>query len=94
MKRLIEKLKVCWNVLTKRNYIYFGLSSSKKEPFIYDKKGYFVETKKNAIAAYSSIEDMCLYTDDDKFVHSLDTLLWEAVSDFAEKQITESRLKN
>lgn len=94
MKRLIEKLKVCWNVLTKRNYIYFGLSSSKKEPFIYDKKGYFVETKKNAIAAYSSIEDMCLYTDDDAFVRSLDTLLWEAVSDFAEKQITKSRLKN
>ena len=93
MKRLIEKLKVCWNVLTKRNYIYFGLSSSKKEPFIYDKKGYFVKTKKNAIAAYSSIEDMYFYTNDTS-VRSLDTFLWGAVSDFAKKQITkEEKLK-
>lgn len=93
MKRLIEKLKVCWNVLTKRNYIYFGLSSSKKEPFIYDKKGYFVETKKNAIAAYSAIEDMYFYTDDTS-VRSLNTFLWGAVSDFAKKQITkEEKLK-
>lgn len=94
MKRLIEKLKVCWNVLTKRNYIYFGLSSSKKEPFVYDKKGYFVKTKKNAIAAYSSIEDMYFYIDDDTSVRSLDTFLWGAVSDFAKKQITkEEKLK-
>lgn len=93
MKRFVEKLKVCWNVLTKRNYIYFGLSSSKKEPFIYDEKGYFVKTKKNAIAAYSSIEDMYFYTNDDTFVHSLDWFLWEAVSDFADKQIIKSRLK-
>lgn len=93
MKRLIEKLKVCWNVLTKRNYIYFGLSGSKKEPFIYDKKGYFVKTKKNAIAAYSSIEDMYFYTNDTS-VRSLDTFLWGAVSDFAKKQITkEEKLK-
>ena len=94
MKRLIEKLKVCWNVLTKRNYIYFGLSSSKKEPFIYDKDGYCIETKKNAMAAYSSIEEhVYFFTDNDSSIRSLDWFLWEAVSDFADKQITKSLLK-
>ena len=28
---ILERLKVCWNVLTKKNYVYFGVG---KEPII------------------------------------------------------------
>lgn len=53
MYNLIERLKICWNVLTKRNYVYFGL---RKDPFIWDDNGYYDGIKKGTFAEYDSIE--------------------------------------
>ena len=33
---ILERLKVCWNVLTKKNYIYFGIGN---EPIIWNEDG-------------------------------------------------------
>ena len=38
MHNLIKRFKVCWNVLTKTNYVYFGIG---KNPFIWDENGYY-----------------------------------------------------
>ena len=44
MYNFIERLKVCWNVLTKRNYVYFGIG---KKPFMWDENGYYIGIKKS-----------------------------------------------
>lgn len=41
---LLERLKVCWNVLTKKNYVYFGIG---KEPVLWDENGKYKEIDKN-----------------------------------------------
>ena len=48
MYNFIERLKICWHVLTKRNYVYFGLGNN---AFVFDKDGHYVETKLNKIAS-------------------------------------------
>ena len=83
MSNFIERLKICWYVLTKRNYVYFGLGNN---AFVFDKDGHFVETKLNKIASYSSIQNMTFITEDDNLI-PLKDFIWSGVSDFAEKQI-------
>ena len=33
---ILERLKVCWNVLTKKNYVYFSVG---KEPVVWNEDG-------------------------------------------------------
>ena len=47
IKEYIERLKVCWNVLTKRNYVYFGIG---KNPFAWDENGYYTGIKDGKFA--------------------------------------------
>ncbi len=46
MYNFIERLKICWNVLTKRNYVYFGLENN---PFMWDANGYYNGIKKGKL---------------------------------------------
>lgn len=78
MYNLIERLKVCWNVLTKRNYVYFGLG---KNPFMFDDNGYYDGIKKGKLAVYDNIENVIYKTDDSLL--SLNKLMWDTIADYA-----------
>jgi hypothetical protein len=49
---LLERLKVCWNVLTKKNYVYFGIG---REPVIWSEDGKYKEIDKKQVRCYSCI---------------------------------------
>ena len=60
MNNLIERLKICWNILNKKNYVYFGIG---KNPFIWDENGHYSGTKKGKFAEYDYVENIKFNTD-------------------------------
>ena len=108
MVNFIERLKVCWHVLTKRNYVYFGLDN---DAFVFDEDGNYVDTKLNKVASYSVISNKKINTEygvlrfkeidsvvkfnfnTDYGVISLKDFMWSAISDYANKQVHNSYLK-
>lgn len=79
MYNLIERLKVCWNVLTKRNYIYFGIG---KNPFIWDENGYYAGTKDRKFAEYDYIENAKFNTNNG--LSLLKQFIWKSIKEYAE----------
>lgn len=74
---LIERLKICWYVLTMRNYIYFGAS---RNPFIDNGDG--LHCNKGKVRSYSYIADDGRLIGDDGEM-SLHDFIWGVVEDFA-----------
>lgn len=85
----IERLKVIWHVLTKRNYIYFGLG---KNAVDFDEEGNYIGVKSNKIASYNSIEDIKFQSDAGTV--PLEDFMWAAISTYAQQQIATSSLKD
>ena len=86
MNNLIERLKICWNVLTKRNYVYFGIG---KNPFIWDEKGYYAGIKKGKFAEYDYIENVKFNTDDG--LSSLERLMWSSIEEYAKTRYSVNK---
>ena len=78
---LWERLKVCWNVLTKENYIYFGLD---KDPLVFGEDGKYARLKKNGIAAFSYVSNDYRFLAYGKET-TLHDFVWESVKEYAEK---------
>lgn len=82
MKNIIERLKICWSVLTKQNYVYFGTS---KHPLIWNKDGSFSNVDKRQVAEYDYIDNsVCFYTSDGKT--NIAKFLWESIRDYADNR--------
>ena len=73
---LLERLKVCWYVLTMHNYIYFGIS---RNPFITDETGLHCNRKK--LKSYYYVDNDCELVCDDGN-RSFYDFVWEVVEDF------------
>lgn len=86
MNNLIERLKICWNILTKQNYVYFGIG---KNPFIWDKKCYYAGIKKGKLAEYDYIENVKFNTDNG--LSSLDRLMWSSIEEYAKKRYSVNK---
>lgn len=86
MYNFIERLKVCWNVLTKRNYVYFGLG---KKPFMWDENGYYNGIKKGKFAEYDYIENVKFNTDNG--LSSLKKLMWASIEDYAKTRYSVNK---
>ena len=78
MYNLIERLIICWNVLTKRNYVYFGIG---KNPFIWDENGYYAGTKDGKFAEYDYIENVKFNTN--KGLSSFENIMWGFIEEYA-----------
>lgn len=78
MNNLIERLKICWNVLTKRNYVYFGIG---KNPFMWDENGYYAGTKDGSFAEYDYVENIKFNTDNG--LSSLKKMMWSSIEEYA-----------
>lgn len=86
MYNLIERLKICWNVLTKRNYVYFGLG---KNPFVWDDNGYYDGIKKGKFVEYDNIETVIYKVDDG--LTSLNKLMWSSIEDYAKTRYSVNK---
>ena len=78
MHNLIKRLKVCWNVLTKRNYVYFAIG---KNAFMWDENGYYAGTQKGSFSEYDCIENIKFNTDNG--VSSLKKVMWSSIEEYA-----------
>lgn len=78
MYNLIERLKICWNILTKRNYVYFGIG---KNPFIWDENGYYAGTKHGKFAEYDYIENVKFNTNNG--LSSFERIMWGFIEEYA-----------
>ena len=78
MNNLIERLKICWNVLTKQNYVYFGIG---KNPFMLDDNDYYAGIKDGKFAEYDYIENVKFNTDNG--LSSLKKLMWSSIEEYA-----------
>ena len=88
MTELFERLKVCWCVLTKRNYAFFACKTSAVE---FDKGGRYTGTNGKKLAAYSSLVDGKYFRTNDG-ARSFGFFFWGAVCSFSNK-MTEQELK-
>ena len=86
MNNFIERLKICWNVLTKRNYVYFGLG---KNPFIWDNNGCYDGIKKGKFAEYDNIETVIFETDNG--LSSLNDVIWGSIENYAKTRYSVNK---
>lgn len=78
---LWERLKICWHALTKKNYVFFGLSDN---PIIWNKDGSYNGINRNALACYTCISyDYKFNTDEG--VKNLHDYTWSAIETFAKE---------
>lgn len=79
MKNFLERLKICYHVLTKTNYVYFGLG---KNLILYNNKGHFIGTNKSAFAEYDYIHpNYTVYTYNGP--KSIKEIFWSSIKSFA-----------
>ena len=78
---ILERLKICWNVLTKKNYIYFGIGN---EPIIWNEDGSYKELDKNELKSYSYVDDTYIFKTNDSN-HTLHEFIWGVVEKLAKK---------
>lgn len=83
MKKFIERLIICWHVLTKKNYIYFGVS---KDPIIWDQSfGRFKQIRSDNIAFYCSVDEDYKFKDYKGDLTNLHNVVWSCVEDIAKE---------
>ena len=76
-----ERLKICWSVLTKYNYIYFGIS---KNPVEWNEDGSYKSLKRGSLKSYNCVSyDLNFETN--KGVSNLHDLVWSTVEEFARR---------
>ena len=76
-----ERLKVCWSVLTKSNYIYFGIS---KNPVEWNEDGSYKRLKRGCLKSYNSVS-YDLHFETNNGVSNLHDLVWSTVEEFARR---------
>lgn len=76
-----ERLKICWSVLTKSNYIYFGIS---KNPVEWNEDGSYKRLKRGCLKSYNSVS-YDLHFETNNGVSNLHDLVWSTVEEFARR---------
>lgn len=82
LQSLIERLKICCHVLTKRSYVFFAVG---KDALIFDDNGHYDHLDSSKLAAYSDFEEKYLSTNDG--IKHISYYIWSTISDFANKQL-------
>jgi len=79
---LIERLKICWDVLTKRSYVFFAVD---KDALKFDDNGHYDHLDSSKLSAYSDFEEKYLSTNDG--IKHISYYIWSAIAVFANKQL-------
>lgn len=86
---LIERLKICWHVLTKRSYVFFAVG---KDALKFDDNGHYDRLDSNKLAAYSDFEEKYLSTNDG--IKHISYYIWSTIAEFANKQLQSDEVFN
>ena len=76
---LWERLKICYNVLKHKNYVYFGIGN---DPIIWDENGKYKKIDRSQLSAYSCISYDYKF-DSDNGIMNLHDFVWNTIEKFA-----------
>ena len=79
----IERLTICWKVLTLKNYIYFG---TKKNPIVWDENGKFVGLKSDATSCYWDVDESYKFYINGNEPTTLNKVIWNVVEQMAKNE--------
>lgn len=82
-ERILERLVICWHVLTKRNYVFFALDN---DAIMFDSDGSYNHVDTNKIAEFDYFdEDFNLCS---KYgIKNIGWFVWSTIADFAYQRI-------
>lgn len=83
MNNIIERLKVCWHVLTKKNYAFFAIG---KDALVFDDNGHYSHIKPNSVTAYSDVDKTTSYITDNG-LRTFYSFFWDTVKDFSDMRL-------
>lgn len=83
VSNFFERLVICWHVLTKRNYIYFGVA---KNPIVWNEDGSYNSVKSGGVKFYTHFDQFIFYKNGN-VESSLHDLTWDTVIDIANKAL-------
>lgn len=86
LERIIERLIVCWHVLTKRNYVFFALDNN---AVVFDEEGKYNHINKKRLAAFDDF-DKDFNFNTQYGVKNIAVFVWGSIADFAYKRIVEN----
>ena len=78
---LMERLAICWNVLTKKNYIYFGVG---KKPITWNEDGSFKEVGDKQLVCYACVDYDYKFNEKNGKEVNLHDFVWGIVGEFAQ----------
>ena len=79
----IERLTICWKVLTLKNYIYFGV---KKNPIIWDKNGNYAGLIPGSTCCYWDVDESYMFYINDNELTTLNKVIWNVVEEIAKNE--------
>lgn len=80
---ILERLKVCWHVLTKKNYAFFAID---KDALLFNNNGDYSHIKPNSVAAYSNVDKTTSYITDNG-LRTFYSFFWNMVKDFSDMRL-------
>ena len=78
----IERLIVCWKVLTMKNYIYFG---TKKDPIVWDENGKFICLAPSSTSCYWDVDESYKFYINHEPT-TLNKIIWSVVEQMAKNE--------
>lgn len=85
IERIVERLVVCWHVLTKRNYVFFALDN---DAVVFDDKGRYDHIKSNKLAAFDDFDETLNFSTRTG-IANISWFIWSAVEEFAHKRMVK-----
>lgn len=83
LEKILERLVICWHVLTKRNYAFFALDN---DAIVFDPDGNYSHIDANKVAEFDYFdEDFNLGS---KYgIKNIGWFIWGSIADFAYQRI-------
>ena len=89
IKKIIERLKVCWHILTKENYAFFAIDT---DGLVFDSEGNYSHIISSKITAYSDVNEIDSYITNDG-QRTFYSFFWDSVKDFADMRLKDKIIK-
>lgn len=82
-RRILERLVICWHVLTKRNYAFFALDN---DAIVFDSDGSYSRVDVSKLAAFDYFDEN--FNLRSKYgVKNIGWFIWGTIADFAYQRI-------
>ncbi len=82
-EKILERLLICWHVLTKKNYVFFALDN---DAIRFDENGKYSDVDANKLAEFDYF-DKSFNVNSKYGLRNIGWFVWGSIADFAYQQI-------